>query len=154
MKKEKNDTWLGFFKKTLKVTGLTIVGITIIFIGIVIWLIYNEKNYSKGPTKSDLIGTVYLNCENKFIAFNDIYMRSQWDGLEKDWEISLDITKINKRVVEAKFNFDGGEGIYTIDRINGTIELKNLTEDKILAKRNCIKIEKTDLPDSKETPKF
>ena len=83
-----------------------------------------------------------------------IYIRSNWDGLEKDWEVSLDVTKINKRVVEAKFKFDGGEGQYTIDRINGTMELKNLTEDKILATRNCIKIKKTDLPNSKETPKF
>ena len=93
MKKEKNDTWLSFFKKTLKITGLTIVAIVIIIIGIVIWLINNEKNSSKDPTKFDLIGTVYLNCENKFVAFNDIYIRSNWDGLEKDWEVSLDVTK-------------------------------------------------------------
>ena len=148
MKKDKKETWLDFFKKALKVTSLTLVAILVLIISSVIWVTYQDRK------AVDAIGTVYLNCEGRFIAFNDIYLRSQWDGLENDWEVSLDITKKNKRVVEAKFRFEDGEGLYTIDRINGHIELKDLTNNKILAKRDCIKIEKTELPASKEVPKF
>ena len=85
------------------------------------WVLYSERGKER-------IGNTYLNCENKFIVFDDVYLFSLWNGLEEDWEVSLDITIINKRVVETKFNFDGGEGLYTINRINGTIELKNLTD--------------------------
>ncbi|WP_440915725.1 hypothetical protein [Candidatus Pelagibacter sp.] len=147
MKKEKNDTWLGFFKKTLKVTGFIIVALILVVVAIIGWVIYNERN-------AERIGTIYLKCENNLLAFDDRKIYSNWDGLEKNWEVSLDITEKNKRIVEAKFKFDGGEGLYTIDRINGTIELKNLTKNEILTKKNCIKIKKSDLPESKETPKF
>ena len=36
----------------------------------------------------------------------------------------------------------------------GTTELKNLTENKTLVKKTCERIVKSDLPESKEEPKF
>ena len=80
--------------------------------------------------------------------------------MEKNWKISLDVTKKNKSVVEAEFTYGSntpqGEttGIYIIDRINGTIELKNLSDNKSLALRKCKKIKKSQLPKSKVNPKF
>jgi hypothetical protein len=81
-------------------------------------------------------------------------MRSKWDGLENKWNVSLDTTKINKSVVEAEFFAKNEKYIYIIDRINATIELKNLTTKESLGKRKCVKIKKKDLPKSKVTPKF
>jgi hypothetical protein len=147
MKKDNDNTWLGFFKKILKFTGFSVIAVIVVIIIVIVWVLYNERNEEK-------IGTTYLKCEKNYLAFDDRYIYSQWDGLENDWEISLDITKKNKRVVEAEFKFEDGKGMYVIDRINGTIELKDSTKDKTLFKRNCIKIQKTDLPESKEEPKF
>lgn len=143
----KKDTWLDFFKKTLKVTGYTTIAIIIFVVGLFAWVFYAERD-------TERIGTTYLKCGKKYIAFDDLRIYSQWDGLEEDWEVDINITKKNKRVVEAKFNFDDGKGIYIIDRIKGTMELKDLTNDKTLVTRTCKKISKSDLPESKEEPKF
>ena len=148
MKKNNNDTWLGFFKRTLKISGIILICI-IVLIGVLIgWFIYNEKD------DLDSRGITYLNCENRFVSFTNYTVNSSWDGLEKKWGVSLDITKINKSVVEAKFDTKDSKLIYIIDRINATMELKDLTNDKSLIKRDCFKIKKKDLPESEVTPKF
>jgi hypothetical protein len=148
MKKNNNDTWLAFFKRTLKITGIILICI-IVIIGLLIgWFLFKEKDIL------DNKGTTYLNCENHFLSFTDYSMSSKWDGLENKWNVSLDTTKINKSVVEAEFFSKNGKFIYIIDRINATIELKNLTTKESLGKRKCVKINKKDLPKSKVTPKF
>ena len=148
MKKNNNDTWLAFFKRTLKISGIILICV-IVIIGILIgWFLFKEKDSLVNK------GTTYLNCEKKLVAFTNYSMLSQWDALEEEWELSLDVSKINKSVVEAEFDFKDGKGIYIIDRINATIELKNLTTKESLAKRKCVKINKKDLPKSKVTPKF
>ncbi len=148
MKKDKNDTWLAFFKRTLKISGIILICI-IVIIGLLIgWFLFKEKDIL------DNKDTTYLNCEKKLLAFTKYSMRSQWDALEEEWELSLDVSKINKSVVEAEFDAKNGKFIYIIDRINATIELKNLTTKESLAKRKCVKINKKDLPKSKVTPKF
>jgi len=147
MKKDNNNTWLGFFKKILKYTGFSIIAVIAIIVIIFGWLFYSERNVEK-------IGTIYLKCEDNFLAFDSNKIYANWDGLEQNWGVSLDITEKNKRIVEAKFNFKDGEATYTIDRIKGTIELKNLTKDEILTKQDCMKINKKDLPESTVTPKF
>ena len=148
MKKNNNDTWLAFFKRTLKISGIILICI-IVIIGLLIgWFLFKEKDIL------DNKGTTYLNCEKKLLAFTNYSMRSQWDALEEEWELSLDVSKINKSVVEAEFDVKNGKFIYIIDRINATIELKNLTTKESLAKRKCVKINKKDLPKSKVTPKF
>ena len=152
MMKKNNETWLSFFKKTLKVTGITILVLVLGTISIIGFMIYNYEENNQWTT--------YLNCEDRYIAFDKYNMYSQWDGLEKNWKISLDVTKKNKSVVEAEFTYGSntpqGEttGIYIIDRINGTIELKNLSDNKSLALRKCKKIKKSQLPKSKVNPKF
>ena len=63
--KKNNETWLAFFKKSLKVFGtltITLIVIAIIIIGIVI---YRAANYDK----------TYLDCENRYVAFADYYVR-------------------------------------------------------------------------------
>tara|TARA_R110002020_G_scaffold109727_2_gene253814 strand:+ start:7 stop:453 length:447 start_codon:yes stop_codon:yes gene_type:complete len=148
MKKDNNDTWLAFFKRTLKISGIILICI-IVIIGLLIgWFLFKEKD------TLDNKGITYLNCEDHFLSFTDYKINSSWDGLENKWNVSLDTTKINKSVVEAEFDFKDGKGIYIIDRINATIELKNLTTKESLAKRKCIKIKKKDLPKSEVTPKF
>ncbi len=148
MKKNNNDTWLAFFKRTLKISGIILICI-IVIIGLLIgWFLFKEKDIL------DNKDTTYLNCEKKLLAFTKYSMRSQWDALEEEWELSLDVSKINKSVVEAEFDAKNGKFIYIIDRINATIELKNLTTKESLAKRKCVKINKKDLPKSKVTPKF
>ncbi len=148
MKKNNNDTWLAFFKRTLKISGIILICI-IVIIGLLIgWFLFKEKDSLVNK------GTTYLNCEKKLVAFTNYSMLSQWDALEEEWELSLDVSKINKSVVEAEFDAKNGKFIYIIDRINATIELKNLTTKESLAKRKCVKINKKDLPKSKVTPKF
>ena len=147
MKNNNNDTWLAFFKRTLKVSGYIILGLFVLVGALIGWVIYNQSNLN-GDT------VTYLNCEERYVAFTDYKIRSNWDGLEEAWGVDLKVTKINKSKVEAKFNFNDGEGIYIIDRIKGTIELKNLTTNETLVKRKCSKIKKKDLPKSKVTPKF
>jgi len=143
MKKTNDKTWLSFFKKTLKVFTLLLLVVVIIFV----YIIYSEK---------DNDGKTYLNCEEKFfLAFDTRSVYSTWDGLEKKWKVNLDITKINKKVIEAEFEFQDGKGIYIIDRVKGTIELKNLTKmESLVTRKNCKKIKKSDLPKSKISPKF
>ena len=147
MSKKSDDTWLGFFKKTLKITGYTVIAIVVLITGSIGWFLYTQDD-------DDTFKTTYLKCEKNYLAFDHNYIYSQWDGLEEDWKIDIDITKKNKRVVEAEFNFKDGKGIYIIDRIKGTMELKNLTENKTLVKKTCERIVKSDLPESKEEPKF
>ncbi len=148
MKKNNNDTWLAFFKRTLKISGIILICI-IVIIGLLIgWFLFKEKDIL------DNKDTTYLNCEKKLLAFTKYSMRSQWDALEEEWELSLDVSKINKSVVEAEFDAKNGKFIYIIDRINATIELKNITTKDSLANRHSVKINKKDLPKSKVTPKF
>ena len=145
MKKNNNETWLGFFKKTLKVSALIIL----IVIGVVVAVI-SYGVYSK----SDNDGKTYLNCEDQYLAFNRLIIYYNWDGLEKKWNIKLDVTKYNKSIVEAKINLSDGKGVFAIDRIKGTWEVKSITKDVVLTKENCKVIKKSDLPKSKVTPKF
>ena len=150
--KKNNETWLSFFKKTLKVTGITILVLVLGTISIIGFMIYNYEE--RDPW------TTYLNCEERYLAFDKYNVYSQWDGLEKKFNINLDVTKINKSVVEAEFlhGSDTAEGekkaMYKIDRIEGTIELKSITDNKTLVKRNCKKIKKNQLPKAKISPKF
>lgn len=74
--------------------------------------------------------------------------------MEEEFDVDLKVTKINKSEIEAKFSFDEGVGIYIIDRIKGTMELKNFNTNESLVKRNCLQIKKKDLPKSTVTPKF
>ena len=82
--KNKNDTWLGFFKKTLKVSGLFLLGI-IVLIGIGLYFSFKHESYT------------YLSCteslveedEKQYIAFNDSRLLTIWDPLEEEFEQNL-----------------------------------------------------------------
>ena len=97
--KKNNETWLSFFKKTLKVTGFSILILISGTIIIISFIIYNSEEYDGGKT--------HLNCEDRYLAFNNYIMHSQWNSLEEAWEVTLDITKINKSVVEVEFPYGG-----------------------------------------------
>ena len=69
--KNKNDTWLGFFKKTLKVSGLFLLGI-IVLIGIGLYFSFKHESYT------------YLSCteseEDK--KYNESIPKAYHDNIE------------------------------------------------------------------------
>tara|TARA_Y100000031_G_C8125599_1_gene340333 strand:- start:99 stop:569 length:471 start_codon:yes stop_codon:yes gene_type:complete len=155
--KKSNETWLAFFKKSLKVFGtltITLIVIAIIIIGIVI---YRAANYDK----------TYLDCENRYVAFADYYIYIGWDEVEHEFKHRHKITKINDEVVEAKFTVtpsgvkDGeayipANALWRIDRVKGTFEFEYDGKNEELKPfvEQCKKIPKRKLPKKKINKKF
>ena len=168
--KNKNNTWLGFFKKTLKVSGLVLLGI-IVLIGIGLYFSFKHESYT------------YLSCtENEedrkqYIAFNDSRLLAMWDPLEEEFKQNLRLIEFNKKTIKAVFYFvqkdtDNKsisilerepiglapeqvlEGYISLNRETGEYQLSFENRGMIGNKENCIKIKKSDLPITKVNQKF
>ena len=164
----KSNTWLDFFKKTLKVSGIILL-ILIIIIG---YLIYRSATYDS---------KTYLECTNNesntisYLAFNDYRMFMHWDELNEEFENSYTIEEINKKYIKARAYaaIDDNEKtlslyndsnkveyvykmIWQLDRETGLLEayFENTTEEKVKDGRRCEKISKKDLPIKKVNQKF
>lgn len=164
--KSKNDTWLGFFKKTLKVSGIIILGLIIaIVIFIYIAATHDSKTYLE-CTRSD---------DNKisYLAFNDYKLFMNWDELNEKFKYSYKIEEINKKFIKAyayaNINDDDTltlsknnvakvvkKMIWEIDRETGFVKayFENDTETKVRDDRICKKISKRNLPKKKVQQKF
>ncbi len=96
--KNKNDTWLGFFKKTLKVSGLVLLGF-IVLIGIGLYFSFKHESYT------------YLSCteseedKKQYIAFNDSRLLNMWDSLKEEFKQNLKLIEFNKKEIKAVFYF-------------------------------------------------
>ena len=170
--KNKNDTWLGFFKKTLKVSGLFLLGI-IVLIGIGLYFSFKHESYT------------YLSCteslveedEKQYIAFNDSRLLTIWDPLEEEFEQNLKLIKFNKKEIKAVFYFvqkdlDNKsisilerepfglapeqvlEGYISLNRETGEYQLSFENRGMVGNKEACTKIKKSDLPVTKVNQKF
>jgi len=165
--KKQNNTWLDFFKKTLKISGFILL-ILAILIG---YLIY------RGATHDS---KTYLSCVNDEtknsynIAFNDYRLFRDWDPLNEKFEQSFDIIEINKKFIKARSyaepNTDksgmslsntkntatlGYEVIWELDRETGKIQAYfSDYGGEINADGLCKKINKKDLPITKVDQKF
>ncbi|WP_440634307.1 hypothetical protein [Candidatus Pelagibacter sp. HIMB1746] len=164
----KNNTWLDFFKKTLKVSGIILL-ILLIIIG---YLIY------RGATHDS---KTYLECTNNesnaisYLAFNDYRMFMSWDELNEEFKHSYTIEEINKKYIKARAyaSIDDNKKtlslsndsnkveyvykmIWQLDRETGLLEayFENTTEEKVKDGRQCKKINKKDLPITKVDQKF
>ncbi len=169
MKKQNNDTWLGFFKKTLKISTYLLLG----FISIIFVVIYFTE------FKPDQV--TYLSCkdmdtnETNYRAFNQKKLYQDWDSLNQKFERSYPIIKINKKIIKARgyaYSFsDGGslkvsslkmpeakyvfEIIWELDRETGlTKTYFTNKKGKILDNMECQKIKKKNLPIKKIDQKF
>ena len=168
--KNKNDTWLGFFKKTLKVSGLVLLGI-IVLIGIGLYFSFKHESYT------------YLSCtetdedQKQYIAFNDSRLLTFWDPLEEEFGQNLKLIKFNKKEIKAVFYFvqkdmDNKnisilerepiglapkqvlEGYINLNRETGEYQLEFENRGMVGNKEKCIKIKKSDLPVTKVNQKF
>lgn len=165
--KKKNDTWLGFFKKTLKVSGVILL-ILIILIG---YLIY------RGATHDS---KTYLSCVNDEtkniynIAFNDYRLFRDWDSLDEKFKQSFDIIEMNKKIIKARSYAEPSDDktgmslsntkntatlvyeiIWELDRETGRIQAYfSDYGSEINANGLCTKISKKDLPITKVEQKF
>lgn len=165
--KMKSNTWLDFFKKTLKVSGIILL-ILVIIIG---YLIYRSATHDS---------KTYLSCINDEtkktynIAFNDYRLFRDWDPLNEKFEESIDIIEINKKFIKARAYGDPDfdmksmslsntkgtatkvyEIIWELDRETGRIKayFSNYGAE-INDDGECVKINKKDLPVTKVKQKF
>ena len=156
--KKNNETWLAFFKKSLKVMGIG-TALIIIILGFVIY--YFLKYQPDGRT--------YLDCEGRHYAFIESSLGGSlffgWDPVELEWKHQEEITTANKQIIQAKFSVrpnDAKEGeLYTpeiayltFDRVEGSVKLKFEDKEKETFKYKCIKISKRDLPTKEIKQKF
>ena len=168
--KNKNDTWLGFFKKTLKVSGLVLLGI-IVLIGIGLYFSFKHESYT------------YLSCtetnedQKQYIAFNDSRLLTIWDPLEEEFKQNLKLIEFNKKTIKAVFYFvqkdtDNKsisilerepfglapeqvlEGYINLNRETGEYQLSFEDRGMVGNKEACTKIKKSDLPVTKVNQKF
>jgi hypothetical protein len=168
--KNKNDTWLGFFKKTLKVSGLVLLGI-IVLIGIGLYFSFKNDSYT------------YLSCtetdedQKQYIAFNDSRLLTIWDPLEEEFKQNLKLIEFNKKTIKAVFYFvqkdtDNKsisilerepfglapeqvlEGYINLNRETGEYQLSFEDRGMVGNKEACTKIKKSDLPVTKVNQKF
>ena len=93
--KNKSDNWLGFFKKTLKISGYVFLRILVIA-GILIYTVINHDNKTYLACKEKGYDTLYL-AFNKYKVFND------WNPMEEKWDNNYDIILMNKKEIKAKF---------------------------------------------------
>ena len=153
MKKEK-DTWLSFFKRTLKIIG--IIGLLFILgiAGLIIYWIIN-------PQKD---GRTYLNCEKTYYAFteaeynNSGWLYFRWDSVEQKFKSSTKIKKIDKQTITEEFDLEDSEpdkpAIMTFDRVKGTMVFKKSETSETLFEYNCQKITRKLLPKKEIKQKF
>lgn len=165
--KSKNNTWLDFFKKTLKISGI----ILLILVILVAYLIY------RGATHDS---KTYLSCINDEtkkiynIAFNDYRLFRYWDPLNEKFEESFDIIEINKKFIKARsyaepnnehksMSLSNTKGtatkvyelIWELDRETGKIKAYFSDYDaEVNDDGECKKIDKKDLPITKVEQKF
>ena len=168
--KNKNDTWLGFFKKTLKVSGLFLLGI-IVLIGIGLYFSFKHESYT------------YLSCteseedKKQYIAFSNSRLLNNWDPVEEEFKQNLKLIEFNKKEIKAVFYFvqkdtDNKsisilerepfglapeqvlEGYISLNRETGEYQLSFENRGMIGNKENCTKIKKSDLPVTKVNQKF
>ena len=161
MKKQNNDTWLGFFKKTLKVTGIAILTL-IIVIGIsIFYLLKKEIKYVDPKTylKCEKQGYYAFTIQNNSSSKGTIY--HIWDDVELKFLDELDIVKVNKSIIKSsKINVvdnEGGPDIdshFIFDRIGGTLALVSVDETKTFFEYKCQKITIKDLPKKNIKQKF
>ena len=165
--KKKNDTWLGFFKKTLKISGF----ILIIIILALIFLFYKMVNHDD---KTYLICKDEDTKETSYRAFNKYRMFSDWDPLNEKFERSFDIIEINKKLIKARaYAYADGnieslslsnnvpkaefvyELIWELDRETGRLKAYfSERSDAVDEDRVCNKISKNKLPITKVKQKF
>ena len=165
--KKQNDTWLGFFKKTLKVSGI-IVLLFIVSIIVTIYISYRNNSYT------------YLSCIEKgddkinYFAFNNSRLLQNWDSIEGEFKQNLKIIEFSKRKIKAVFyfakNYQGGpitieetkpygavdilEGYISFNRETGEYSLSFEDRGMVGNKEDCTKINKKDLPIKKINQKF
>ena len=167
MKKDNNNTWLGFFKKTLKISGFILV-ISIIGIGIFIY---------KGATYDS---NTYISCKEDgndkpaYYAFNEYRLLSGWDSLNEKFENNYKIIEFNKEIIKAVFYFAQTtnntelkvydkkpsnvisilEGYMSFNRETGKYNLSFEDRGMVGNEEDCIKINKSDLPVKELNQKF
>ncbi len=165
--KNKSDTWLGFFKKTLKVSGF----ILLIILLIIIFLFYKMATHD---------GKTYLICKDEdteqisYRAFNDYRMFSDWDPLNEEFKMSFDIIEINKKLIKSRaYAYSDGsteslslsndtpkakyvyELIWELNRETGRLKAYfSERSDAVDQDRVCNKISKNKLPITKVKQKF
>lgn len=152
--KQQTDTWLGFFKKILKITG--IIGLLLI-LGIAGFIIYWITN----PTGD---GRTYLKCNKTYYAFteseyyNSGWLYFIWDSVEQKFKSSTKIKKIDKQTISVEIDLEDTEpdkpAIMTFDRVKGTMEFKKSDTSETLFEYNCQKITRKLLPKKEIKQKF
>jgi len=150
--KKQTDTWLGFFKRTLKITGT--IGLLLI-LTIVIFIIYMFKHETTDSK-------TYLNCEESYYAFIEYNgggrLSFTWDSVETKFKYEHKLTKSNKQILEAEiYTADSKTGfpsILTFDRVKGTLTfIKNKNSEPLFV-YTCKKISKDQLPKKEIKQKF
>ena len=165
--KKQTDTWLGFFKKTLKVSGLIVFGFIVLII-VAIYISLKHDSYT------------YLSCIEKgedkkaYFAFNNYRLLQHWDTVEGEFTQNLKIIEFSKKKIKAVFyftkNYQGGpitieetkpyaavevlEGYISFDRETGEFSLSFEDRGMVGNKEDCTKINKKDLPIKKINQKF
>ena len=164
--KKNNETWLAFFKKTLKVSWYFILGL------LVLLTIFIYMAATHDPK-------TYLACEDKegekiHMAFNDYRIFLFWDPLNEEFEQSFNIVEMNKKFIKAEFyastNDEEKKGLslstsipnatwvytghFTLDREIGKYTIEFDDPSMKGGERNCEKISKRTLPITKVDQKF
>jgi len=163
---KKNDTWLGFFKKTLKVSGVVLV-ILLIVLGVFIYKAATHDSYTYLSCKDD------IDDEPAYFAFNQYNLKNDWDPLTEEFKRNYKIIEFNKEFIKAVFYFGKKseteisvyenksnslevvlEGYMTFNRETGKYNLSFEDRGMIGNEEDCIKIKKKDLPIKKINQKF
>ena len=170
--KHKNDTWLGFFKKTLKISGLILIFIIIAFI----FLVYKAMT---ADSKTYLICKHNETGKVSHIAFNNYRLFGKWDPLNEKFNDSYDIIEINKKFIKARAYVNPEDGklfsdskslslsnekpsygfvnelIWELDRETGKLRAYFLSRSEVVDdNRICNKSSKKNFPVTKVKQKF